>query len=464
MKHFAKRTLSLVLILVLAMSFTITGFAVNLENNPSIILDGQTVSFTKIMPVLKNNRTYIPLNDIMDTIGAISDYNKKTNTVTVSYNRITFEFVVGKNSLAVRKDGSSEKIETSCASYIQNHQIMMPAVYLNKGLGFLIGWDNINKTVILINTDKLIQSYADKFKIMDQYLAYSQSFKSRNLAYTGNFALDLNIANSANGTKTPLQLTGTLNGVSHQQQSNMDLTISTNNLFSYLLSQYSSENDSDKKVLQALSDMKNIQFRTITNLDDGKIYLSSPIFSLLGMPNVKEGTWLSVNFNKSLQGAVPGMNFTQLLKSANSGSFADYLINAFSLQEIDEDSYNTIVTSMNLLENIYGDKSMKKMGNTYTSNYSSNENNVETTFNTTFTFYKNQVNSYNMDITIRDSATNNMTMQMNASQNYSNSKATVQLTVPDLLDYKLSFDMQYTNTSTLPAEAPPSGSDILPLM
>lgn len=145
------------------------------SNTIKVQLDGNYVDFTDengnvVNPEMMNNRTMVPMRKIFEELNATVDWNNETKTVvgTTDTKQITLTI---NNNVALIKDlvtNEEQSIELDAAPTILNNRTMVPVRVIAEGLEKEVGWDSANRTVIIIDFDKIEAELAEKLPILQQ--------------------------------------------------------------------------------------------------------------------------------------------------------------------------------------------------------------------------------------------------------------------------------------------------------
>ncbi|MWC30441.1 copper amine oxidase [Paenibacillus sp. MMS18-CY102] len=119
------------------------------DNVPiSVVVAGKELQ-TANKPVLKNSKTYVPMRDITDAMGAKLLWNNKTRTATVTLDGKEVAFTIGAKTMTV--DGKPVPIETP--AYLQavgkESKTYLPLAALSDGLGFQVVYRGTIKTAFI---------------------------------------------------------------------------------------------------------------------------------------------------------------------------------------------------------------------------------------------------------------------------------------------------------------------------
>lgn len=109
-----------------------------------LIIDGKPV-VPDVPPVIKNNRTLVPLRVISEGLGAQVGWNATTRTVTVWAPGHEISLVIGRSTATV--DGKSLKLDAP-AEIIKN-RTFVPLRFIGEALGAEVYWEQNTRTVTI---------------------------------------------------------------------------------------------------------------------------------------------------------------------------------------------------------------------------------------------------------------------------------------------------------------------------
>ncbi len=453
-------TLALAVILILSIS---TGTFAADTNGINVLYNGNKISFSDVTPVSQNGRTYVPFRALFEAMGATVDYNDATKTVTATLDGTTVTFVIGQNTMNITTGGNTVTEQIDATPFIKNSRTLIPARFAAQALGFNVGWDQGSKTVLILDTKSLIEKGSYKFTLMDKLLDYSRQISQEPLALSGSFDLSMNIKGDPSNTDIasdiPITMKGTIDGITSEKVTNMDIAMAMD--ISSILSN-SSTDLSSAVILQAYNQqLKNIKVEYIVNLETGKLYMRSPLFSLFF--GVAADAWLLYDINEMLSESGTNISLNSLLDmSTNDISFDKYLPTILNMTPItNKDDYDDMISMVNMVGAAFSDQSFAKSGNDYKTTYSDNQDGDSFTLNMTISTQNDKVTGYNLDIKvgIQQSGSLNLTCSMD------NNNMILNLTssFPDSMDMDFDINAKYSNTTKIPDGAPPTGSVIIPI-
>ncbi len=126
---------------------------INLKiGSPFISVNGvkKTIDAQGSRPIIKNNRTLLPIRVIIESLGGSIRWNGKTREVTIELNGHSIVLKIG-NSVAL-VDGIKTKIDpkdSKVVPIIVNGRTYLPLRFIAEHLGATVDWDGTTRTVTL---------------------------------------------------------------------------------------------------------------------------------------------------------------------------------------------------------------------------------------------------------------------------------------------------------------------------
>ena len=99
-------------------------------------------------PIIKNNRTLVPLRFVSQAFGAKVEWDGGIKVITILYNFHMIQLQI--NSKIVTVDGSVSKIDVP--PIIKNNRTLVPLRFVSQAFGAKVEWDGATKTITLIYT------------------------------------------------------------------------------------------------------------------------------------------------------------------------------------------------------------------------------------------------------------------------------------------------------------------------
>ncbi len=165
MKHLTR--LGFFLVTLISVSIMIAGNGHAAQNNPvNIKLNGSIINL-KDKPVIRNDRTLIPLRGFFEETGATVDWNKETRQAIIKNDDVEILLTAGSNYALA--NGKIVKFDTP--SQIINDRIFIPIRFVAETMGHKVGWENNTRTVLVdimkFKEDKTLPKLADEDEFMN---------------------------------------------------------------------------------------------------------------------------------------------------------------------------------------------------------------------------------------------------------------------------------------------------------
>lgn len=103
----------------------------------SVILDGQAISFPDQDPLEQSGRVMVPVNAILEALGAEVTWDKTAKTVTAVLNDQTLVLQIGSSTATV----NGETIDIDAPAIILSSRTLVPVRFISEGLGLTVDWD-----------------------------------------------------------------------------------------------------------------------------------------------------------------------------------------------------------------------------------------------------------------------------------------------------------------------------------
>ena len=438
---------------------TVQNTAANMNTSISVQLNGEFLDLSEAKVEITEGRTYVSYPAVLEALGINSVYNESTGYITSTLDDKTVICRVGSDVITIKTGDAEETLFINGAPYEnQDGDVMLPIRFLAEAFDCVVGWDNDDNAVVIIDKNSIKEMYQGKFTIMDKYLAYSQKYNQNPYAITGDFTFDFSIG--AGEETIPLTATGTIEGLSDAQKAEMSMAMKFD-LEEFITALGESVTQEDIQEINNI--LGNIKIDFIMDLSTGKYYMHSPLFES-GM-GVEPNTWILIDYNDFLSGMGTTFTFQDFIafsKEASMEDVMDVVIDSvFALGIDDVDAYAQTMQAMDIFIGLFGDDAFKQVNNQLVSEYSQKIDGQEIYMKLAFTTAgrENNIVGYTIEMNIADMIA--FTGSMNA-----NDKANIEMLfqVPDLLSMAIGMNMQYSETNETILGEPPAGSNIVPLL
>jgi len=120
--------------------------------NPNIKINNEARSIDEqgTKPVIKNNRTLVPIRVIVEALGGTITWDGTEKKVTITFKNITIELWIGKNTAKV--NGINTPIDSTNSKVVPeiiNSRTMLPLRFVIENLGAKVNWDGTTQTITI---------------------------------------------------------------------------------------------------------------------------------------------------------------------------------------------------------------------------------------------------------------------------------------------------------------------------
>jgi len=96
-------------------------------------------------PIIRNNRTLVPLRAILEALGAEVGWDSAASRITATKGGIIIALTIGDSMASI--NGDDLKLDTP--PIIVHDYTFVPARFVSEALGANVTWDEANKTVVM---------------------------------------------------------------------------------------------------------------------------------------------------------------------------------------------------------------------------------------------------------------------------------------------------------------------------
>jgi hypothetical protein len=371
MSKFLKKVLVLALVLSMLSAVSLTAFAAPAQTaTAEIQLNGKLIDFPSgVKPYYdgKAGKVYVPFLDLFEALGAEVSYDFPTRTVTAVRDDFTVSFVQSGKEIAVTRDGEEETFTLDLPPVTIDGHVLVPVRFVSQSVGATVGWDQYEKTVIIVDPYTLLAADKSTYTVLDKLLKW-------NPAATGNTetsaTVDFDLSVYDGYTDATLPVDATIDLIS--SGTTIDATIKAKADIGAILG----------GPIPGVSATADIDAEIILNAETGLFGLHSEFLNaLLGSYiSLPAGAWLTLDLNSLLEeldigDALDYTAATEIAELGDAKAIIDYIITesiaASSFTSVDDFEILEIV--LDVIHSMYSDAAFVKTGNSYVSTYTVEE-------------------------------------------------------------------------------------------
>ena len=435
----------------------------------AVQLDGQELTFTDAVPQVQDERTFLPFRAVFEAMGAEVSYNAETNQVSAVRDGTTVTMTLGSTEATVTTGDVTTTLAMDVAPYAAENRTYIPVRFAAQAFGCAVGWDQDDSTVILVDTQKLLEgAKADNtYTYLDKYLAYNEQFMTGNWEMKADFDGSLTVLGMG-----PAALEGTMSGItagSTQMEAAMNMKLDIQALMEGIAAMTDTASEVDAKTAALLDSLKNegIDMEIRGDLGTGMLYFTLS-GDVLAEADIPAGAWISMDMG-ALYGAM-GMDYTALMdasKTLDPNALLRTSLSGMTLTDKDAD-YAAVSALVDGVAKFLADDSFVKDGSNYTTTYTLEQAGSDVTIAFTLLMKDDAVVGYDLTMKVAAGPTDEagipaMTMDMKAGMDADNNM-TVTMTMDsnNMLDLSLEMTGSYAATDKAPELAPPADATVIP--
>lgn len=368
MKKILKRlfTITLIVTLTLTYSGSVTAFGAD-SKGIKVQYNGENINFTDAAVKVVDGRTVVPFRQILEAMGAAVSYDTNTKIITAKTSDKEISFAVGGKDITINENGKKVTKKMDVAPFVDKNlnRTYVPVRFIAESMGYSVGWDEAEKTAIIINPANIFANVDKDFSIVNKLLKTDLDLE-KPYETNGKFSCDVMTHNAPNATGPAMNfsVSGEMSGV--QQKLNADLTMKLTVNMDKMLTSLPAE---QKAALQPmLESLKNANMNVKMNGETGNTYMQSGLFSALD-PTADKNTWYKMNIYDQYDAMGIDLKSMMSFQSAKM-NLSDLLKIMSSVEYSDVSAYKDMKTSYTFLKYLIGDEAFttKASGgiNTYT--------------------------------------------------------------------------------------------------
>ena len=468
MRCFCKRTLAVVTAAAM-LSAGSSALAAEGDAGISVQLDGQTLTFSDAAPEARDGRTFLPVRAVFEAMGAQVSYDAAAGTVTAVRDGTTVTMTLGSTEASVSMDGITTPVVMDVAPYAHDNRTYVPVRFAAQAFGCIVGWDADDRTVILIDAEKLVEDTIAKFDytLLEKYLAYGQTYSTG--IWDMEAAFDAELALGVAPITMDGELTGTVaDGM--RMDAAMALRMDMKALLESLAENGGGMSTADTALLDSLAD-EGIAMDIRGDLERGQLYFRFGGDFMTTALGVDENTWFSMDMAAMYEAM--GMDYSGLLSmAAGDVDYSALLSTLLALavtEPTDRDTaYSDLSAAVDLAAQMLRDDAWTASGNDRILHYAPEMDGLAADLTFTLTLDGEDVTAYDLaaEITATDpdsglAVSLTVAEAMDADGNMT---ASLSMGMGDILSMTMDMTGAYTQGAAAPETQPPEGAAVVDLL
>lgn len=277
-----------------------------------VTLNDQPVAFSDAQPLMRDNRTFVPFRAIFESMGATVSWNDPSRTVTAKRGDRTVKLTIGRKACTVDRAGSDRSFSTDAAPFIEGGRTYVPVRFAAQALGAAVGWDNNTQTVLIVDTEKMMQTeFPNQFQAITAMTQFQNSVAPK-AARSLSGAIGATLTYHTAMGDIPVVINGTITGAESLNAAQFTAKLQTDrSAIEQAIAVNEGANVIDENVDALLKKLQNLTVDGIVSRVDGKLYLKSDFLTEVG---IAQGKW-----------AMKSLDNTASLTAVKNGDAIDFV-------------------------------------------------------------------------------------------------------------------------------------------
>lgn len=162
-----KNVISKILLLLLILSSLIfTGFKP--QRDIKIYVNGHLIESDQ-PPLLIDNRTFVPIRVIAESLGATVNYNQEDMTVTIKRDKTNILLTIGDDIARISSDVETRPAILDAPAFLRNDRTYLPLRSISELFGMQVDWDG-GKRAVYIKEKSYLPDYINRDNALEEVL------------------------------------------------------------------------------------------------------------------------------------------------------------------------------------------------------------------------------------------------------------------------------------------------------
>lgn len=164
------------------------------SKEPKLIYNNAEITGEGSAPFITDGRTMLPFRYFLEAIDASVDYDDATRMVKATKDGITVSFSLDDTYLDISKsDAEPKRVVQDTANVIKDDRVYVPIRFMSEAFGLNVGWDNTEKTAIVVDIPAYIADLKEKAPVLTQYMEISSTIPE---SYTTTFDMTFDFSSN----------------------------------------------------------------------------------------------------------------------------------------------------------------------------------------------------------------------------------------------------------------------------
>jgi len=289
----------------------------------NVMYNGEFVKFGDAAPEIVGNSAFVPAKPFFEALGATVDFQASAGTITAAFPNKNVSLALGDDAMSIVEDGFMRGYALAIAPYAKDGVSYVPVRAVAEGLGLEVFWDGLYRSVIIIDTNRIVAEIDKDLTILNSLLKMPLSaLPTGGGAYEAvlDLLVSVTVFNSLDGDTTGrmgANLTVLTEGQNFSLTGEADLTE-----LAQLILASEAGFVLDDEYAEAMEERfgmlgQKIPVDIIYNRDKDTAYVKSPILGEL-QEGIPADAWLAVSGSSGLLG---GLDLESIVAGMDLGGF-----------------------------------------------------------------------------------------------------------------------------------------------
>ncbi len=397
------------------------------SDSARVMMDGKYIEFNNdSLPKNVSGRIMVPYRAIFEYLGLEVGYDQATKEISGKTSDFTLKMKNGdKNIVLEYADGTKKTKAMDVAPYISGGRTFVPTRFVSEMLGYTVGWDSDNKTVIIIDGKKISENAGQDFSTLMKLNALNNDTQK---AYEMSGDLSSDVTASGEKTAVSGKLNGVVEGIT--EEFSMDLKV------------------------DAAGETQTVNAKVKFDGKTGDMYMKADGVT-------ENAQWMKFNISSVLGDS--GINFQSFLQQAASGNtdpakLIDMIMSA-SADDMTVTSYDEMKVVYDSLKLMFGDNAFKKSGNTYKTSFDQSLDGTKLSGDITINVDSaDKATDYSMNISADSS---DMKLSMSIKGSADKTDLSMSMEIPETMAMNMKLALEMKETSKHPDVSIPAGETVV---